>query len=313
MKSEHDLLGIQRFPYSTFPELDTMSSHSSFRFIRTAVSVLVLSCASLAASAQQVPPAVAAPASSDANFPSLDSSYLKIGSFVGPDHVRRITPGVSKDQVRLELGNPQYSEGLFGVREWDYAFNFYTGKGNEYVTCQFKVKFDLVENIYRTASTHWKGVACENYLSPVVMAQAVPVVMAAPAAAPTTRRLTLGADGLFRFAKSGFDDLLPEGRGRLEALATQLRRDGVVLSSIIITGHTDRIGSDASNVALSQARANTVRSYLVGKGIDGKLVRAYGAGETQPVAQCVGERVTPELVACLQPNRRVDIEVAGQQ
>jgi OOP family OmpA-OmpF porin len=293
-----------------------MSSHSSFRFVRTAVSVFALSCAGFAASAQQAQPAVSAvsaAASNDVNFPSLDSSYLKTGSFVGPDHVRRITPGLSKDQVRLELGNPQYSEGLFGVREWDYAFNFYTGKGNEYITCQFKVKFDLVDNVYRAVSTHWKGVACESYLNPVVMAQAVPVVLAAPAPAPTTRRLTLGADGLFKFAKSGFNDLLPEGRGRLEALATQLRRDGVVLSSIIITGHTDRIGSDASNVALSQARANTVRDYLVGKGIDSKLVRAYGAGETQPVQQCAGERVTPELVACLQPNRRVDIEVAGQQ
>lgn len=290
-----------------------MSYPTSLRFARTVVSTLVLSCAGFAAAAQQAQPAVSAAAAGEVAFPSLDSSYLKTGSFVGPDHVRRITPGLSKDQVRLELGNPQYSEGLFGVREWDYAFNFYTGKGNEYITCQFKVKFDLVDTIYRAVSTHWKGVACESYLNPVVTAQAVPVVMAVPAPAATTRRLTLGADGLFKFAKSGFNDLLPEGRGRLEALATQLLRDGVVLNSIIITGHTDRIGSDASNVVLSQARANTVREHLVSKGIDGKLVRAYGAGETQPVTQCVGERVTPELVACLQPNRRVDIEVAGQQ
>ena len=292
-----------------------MSSLTSFRFARTVFSALVLSCAGFAASAQQAQVAVSAAVAAEVNFPSLDSSYLKTGSFVGPDHVRRITPGLSKDQVRLELGNPQYSEGLFGVREWDYAFNFYTSKGNEYITCQFKVKFDLVDNIYRAVSTHWKGVACESYLSPVVMAQAIPVAMAAPAPAPapTTRRLTLGADGLFKFAKSGLNDLLPEGRARLEALATQLRRDGVVLNSFIITGHTDRIGSAASNVALSQARANTVRDYLIGKGIDGKLVRAYGAGKTQPVTQCAGERVTPELVACLQPNRRVDIEVAGQQ
>ena len=286
-----------------------MSSHSSFLFARKAIGAVVFACASFAATAQQAQ----STASDEVSFPSLDSSYLKTGSFVGPDHVRRITPGLSKDQVRLELGNPQYSEGLFGVREWDYAFNFYTGKGNEYVTCQFKVKFDLVDNIYRAVSTHWKGVACENYLKPVVMAQAVPVGMAATQPAPITRRITLGADGLFKFAKSGFSDLLPEGRGRLEALAAQLRRDGTVLSSIVITGHTDRIGSNASNVVLSQARANTVRDYLVGNGLDGKLIRTYGAGETQPVTQCAGDRVTPELVACLQPNRRVDIEVAGQQ
>ena len=74
-------------------------------------------------------------AAGEAQFPALSSSYLKTGDFIGTDHVRRITPGLNKDQVRLELGNPHFSEGIFGVREWDYAFNFYTGKANnDYVT-----------------------------------------------------------------------------------------------------------------------------------------------------------------------------------
>ena len=57
------------------------------------------------------------------------------------------------------------------------------------MTCQFKVKFDLVDNIYRAGRTHWKGVACENYLKPVAMAQAVPLVMAATQ--PASVRVTL--------------------------------------------------------------------------------------------------------------------------
>jgi OOP family OmpA-OmpF porin len=101
-----------------------MSSHSYFLIARKAIGAVVFACASFTATAQQAQPT----ASGEVNFPSLDSSYLKTESFVGPDHVRRITPGLGKDQVRRELGNPQYSEGLFGVREWDYVSNCLAGK-----------------------------------------------------------------------------------------------------------------------------------------------------------------------------------------
>jgi len=127
--------------------------HSSSILCR-ALCISMLYCMSFCATATDA---------SEVNFPALDSSYLKTGDFVGPDHVKRITPGLNKDQVRLELGNPHFSEGIFNVREWDYIFNFYTGKGNEYLTCQFKVKFDANN---RATSTHWKNPECEGYVNP---------------------------------------------------------------------------------------------------------------------------------------------------
>lgn len=258
--------------------------------------------------------AVAQTASDEPRFPALDSSYLKTGDFVGPDHVKRITPGRNKDQVRLELGNPHFSEGIFSVREWDYAFNFYTGRGNEFVTCQYKVRFNSDNQV---VSTHWKDPQCEAYLNPVV-AKAAPVVIVpaiapviVPVVLPAPRRITLGADGLFAFGRSGLNDLNSMGRDKLSALANELK--GVRLSSVVVTGHTDRVGSTASNQALSEARAATVRAYLVQQGMDGQLIRANGAGESKPVMQCAGEKVTPALVSCLQPNRRVEVEVTGER
>lgn len=281
-----------------------MSLQLHSHFIRSAVAGFALSCIGTAALAQPAPAA-------NVSFPALDDSYLKTGDFIGPDHVKRIKPGLSKDQVRLELGNPHFNEGIFGVSEWDYAFNFYTGDGGAYVICQFKVKFDQSANDYRVASTHWKTPGCERYLNPVVSV-AAPVAAPMPPAAPQPpRRYTLGADGLFTFGKSGLADLLPAGRSGIEALAAQIRGNGVQPLLVVVTGHTDRIGSDASNTALSQARANTVRDYLVQQGFDARQIRAFGAGKSQPVAQCTGNRVTPELIACLQPNRRVDIEVTS--
>ncbi|WP_211467424.1 OmpA family protein [Collimonas silvisoli] len=271
--------------------------HSS-SILRRALCIGMLCCTIFSA---------AAAGTNDVNFPALDSSYLKTGDFVGPDHVKRVVPGLNKDQVRLELGNPQFSEGIFGVREWDYAFNLYTGRGNEYVTCQFKVKFDSNN---RATSTYWKSPECERFFNPppVKDAPIVPV-----AAKPLRRHVEFGADGLFAFGKSDLGNLDATGRAKLDDLAGHLKQDAVKLSSIVVTGYTDRMGSADENLALSQARANTIRDYLVKKGVDDRLIRAYGAGGAKPVVQCPGQKLTPQLVQCLQPNRRIEIEIAGEQ
>jgi OOP family OmpA-OmpF porin len=249
----------------------------------------------------------AAAANDDIRFPELQGSYLKTGDFVGPDHVRRVRPGLGKDQVRLELGNPHFSEGIFGVSEWDYAFNFYTGKGDAYVTCQFKVKFKQAEGQYRVDTTHWKDPDCALFVQPP---EVVPV--RSPATLLPPQKVTLSADGLFRFDGSGPGDLLPEGRERIARMAADIQANVKVLHYVTITGHTDRLGMDSYNLALSQARANTVRDLLVQAGIDRAKVRASGMGKRQPVvSDCEGTQATPELVKCLQPNRRVEIEVVG--
>lgn len=262
--------------------------------IRHILSVLALSCACSAALAAEA---------DEPKFPPLDSSYLKTGDFVAPDRVGRVRPGLNKDQVRLQIGNPHFSEGIFAVHSWNYAFNFYTGKNDEYVTCQFMVNYD---SDGRVASTRWKDPDCQKYLDP-----AKPVTVLADQ--PYHQRVTLAADGLFVFGKSDLADLTGPGRGKIDSLVSQLKQDGVALASVVVTGHTDRIGSETSNFTLSKARAETIRSYLVQQGLDENAIKAYGAGLSQPLVQCPGEAVTPQLVQCLQPNRRVEIEVMGEK
>ena len=82
-----------------------------------------------------------------------------------------------------------------------------------------------------------------------------------------------------------------------------------------VEGHTDRLGTTAYNERLSTRRADAVKTYLVGSGrIDAAKVAAVGKGESMPVTKpddCKGKSPTPKLIACLQPDRRVDIEVVG--
>lgn len=274
-----------------------------------ALAVMALVLAGCAAGSRQA----ASTVGENLQFPALEKSYLKTGAFTGPDHVRRVEQGAGtdkqlgmhKDQVRLELGNPHFSEGIGNPKVWDYVFNFYGPSGNTYTTCQFQVHYN---DDNRVSSTHWNQPQCAQQVNPVVAT----VIPASPAVQRMPQRLTLSADGMFEFGKSGLQNLLSEGQRNLEQLAIQLKTGFKRVSAIIIAGHTDRIGSPADNQTLSQARAQTVRDVLVQRGVDPKVVRAVGMGATQPNVQCEGVVVNPALVACLQPNRRVEIEVVGE-
>lgn len=133
-----------------------------------------------------------------------------------------------------------------------------------------------------------------------------PEATAPPAAAGT--HLTISGDALFAFGKSGIEDLSGSGREQLDDLAARLHAGGFTLLRIV--GHSDRIGSDAANMALSTRRAEAVRDYLLQKGLpDAKMV-ATGRGAYQPVVEC-GNEQGQALIDCLAPNRRVDITVDG--
>lgn len=138
----------------------------------------------------------------------------------------------------------------------------------------------------------------------------------APAAsngAPEVETFDLAADALFNFNRGDLAGLLPQGRTALNELAQRLRSVYARVDRITLTGHTDRLGNDMYNLKLSQQRANTVKQYLQQHGVDVSIV-AQGRGESLPsgkTAGCTGERATDELKQCLQPDRRVTVEIAG--
>jgi OOP family OmpA-OmpF porin len=130
------------------------------------------------------------------------------------------------------------------------------------------------------------------------------------AVTPVHQKVTLKADTLFDFDKS---TLRPEGRRELDDLVKELNM--IDIDSIIDIGHADRFGSDAYNLKLSLRRAESVKAYLVGKGVPANRIFTDGKGETQPVTrpgECKGP-ATKKVIACLQPDRRVEIEVIGTQ
>ncbi len=98
------------------------------------------------------------------------------------------------------------------------------------------------------------------------------------------------------------------------AKATKARAK-VDIGAVIVTGHTDRIGSMKYNMKLSEKRAITVKDYIVAKGVDQKLIFWEGKGPKQPIPVtkfCDNKMKRKQLIECLAPNRRVTIEVVGR-
>jgi len=129
---------------------------------------------------------------------------------------------------------------------------------------------------------------------------------APPKAAPQAEKVTTASTVNFDFDRYV---IRPDAGSKLDDLVGKLR--SVNLEVIIAVGHADRIGSDAYNMKLSVRRADSVKAYLVSKGIAASRIYTEGKGERQPVKECKGDKKTKELIACLEPNRRVESEAVG--
>jgi OOP family OmpA-OmpF porin len=230
-------------------------------------------------------------------FPAPERAVLKDGTFPNLDNLRLVAPGVGKEQLYHLLGRPHFREGYAGVREWDYLFHF--RRDGSVTTCQYKVIFD--QN-YLARSFYWQPQTCGELLrEPVAM------VPAAPAAA-TTRNFSVSADALFAFGRAGAGDLQAGGRAEVARIAGELR-NAKALRAVRVIGHTDLIGGDQANQALSRQRAETVRQLLIDEGVPARVISAEGRGESEPVVgNCEASMQRSALIACLQPNRRVEIK-----
>jgi outer membrane protein OmpA-like peptidoglycan-associated protein len=104
-----------------------------------------------------------------------------------------------------------------------------------------------------------------------------------PAVAPAERPDSVAHPVVLRnvFFASGSAELRPESKPELDVLVRFLNENPTL--RIQINGHTDDVGDDATNLTLSENRANSVRNYLITNKIAAERLRARGFGEQQPV------------------------------
>lgn len=179
----------------------------------------------------------------------------------------------------------------------------------------------MVEDGIRRAGQ--EAAACA---APLVARAAPAAAPGAPAAAPgaaapapvpaqvivrTKETYVLLGDTLFKFDRAGRDEMLPGGRERVAQIVGRLKRYQSI-DTLVVSGHTDRLGSDEYNNPLSARRASTVLGILEGMGIRAAQTNASGKGKREPVtSSCSSNLSRAKLIDCLQPDRRVTIEVSG--
>lgn len=156
---------------------------------------------------------------------------------------------------------------------------------------------------------------------PKKVAEVVPVPVPVPEPVvvgpekPAFEKITLQAETLFDFDKAVIH---PEGKQHLTTEVVTKMKQYPQVEAILVTGHADRIGTDAYNQDLSERRAAAVKDYLVSEGVESNRIQTTAKGESEPVVACSdikGKEAgkNKALVACLQPNRRVVVEVEVQR
>lgn len=187
---------------------------------------------------------------------------------------------------------------------------------------------NLVKNNYNECwrTGYWTPAMAIAECDPDLVKKAEPKMAEAeaPAAAPAPvvgpekaafAPITLQAETLFDFDKSV---IRADGKKQLDNEVVGKLKEYPQVEVVLVTGHTDRIGSDAYNQKLSQRRADAVKDYLVAQGVEANRIETAAKGESEPVVSCdnVKGKVSgknKKLVECLQPNRRVMVEVKVQK
>lgn len=177
---------------------------------------------------------------------------------------------------------------------------------------RYRIYQDLGDSSTGKSNVH--NVSLEAVYYPTRTTYVAPAPEPAPEPTPEpvieTKTFTLSSDVMFDFNKAS---LKSEGMAALDQLYTNIKAEQPTDGTIVVYGYTDRIGSEKYNQTLSEKRAQTVADYFVQKGIPTDKVSAVGRGEANSVtgSSCDGVKKRKDLIVCLAPDRRVNVEVTG--
>lgn len=221
----------------------------------------------------------------EVTFPKPEKSLYGKSLSVNLENLRKVEARMSKDEVRKLIGTPHFPAGLVRVVEWDYLFNLKEKAGDEDFICQYKVVYDI--DAYKVASTFWNIDECENFVN------------------QNSKRQNLKSqDVLFDFASASLNQ---SEKNKISNLVNKFGKDNI--QNTIIVGHTDIIGDEESNLILSQKRANSTKNEFIKNGIENSKITTYAIGEKESIKKCDPNLSKDELIKCLAPNRRANIDI----
>jgi outer membrane protein OmpA-like peptidoglycan-associated protein len=175
-----------------------------------------------------------------------------------------------------------------------YALSYH--ENGQYMTCQAPITLDTQQQ--PIPQKHW-AMQCSH-----------PSVQTTPQQV-TTRELSFSYDALFDLDKSKLSEMKPQGRQRVEQFAKLLRNEYSEPPKLVVTGYIDRIEPPHAQEKLALNRAEAVAEILKQSGIRQELITVQSNSSAESVANCPATNATPELIRCLQPYRRIKVQVIG--
>ena len=201
-------------------------------------------------------------------FPDPAWASMKEGTFVNVDDLRKVLPGLTKNQVLALVGAPHFQEFAF-THVWNYIFDFRMQDGRV-AQCQYQVQYD---SHMRVKATYWRNPQCEQFVNP--SSQPAP----SPIPAPVMQHVRLNGDVSF---DTGSAVLKPAASNELDSLIARSR--GMTFDTVVVSGYTDSRGNAQRNQGLSERRAASVVNYLQAHGLRAQHYEAHGYGASNPVA-----------------------------
>lgn len=225
----------------------------------------------------------------------LDSEFIRQGKTISPEYISQVVEGKSRTEVQGLLGEPHTKRGA-DKQWWFYNINLPMGLGSSLV-CQYRVGFTKGQG---TSDTTWRRPQCQNRYTALLEKKSSKF---------KTQELMLSSEVLFSYNSA---ELTLAGKRELDKLVNTFFSHTQQLR-VTVLGHTDRIGSETYNLALSQRRADAVDAYITSQESTLTKIMTGGRGSREPLVFCKGKAVTQTLKDCLAPNRRVQIIIEGLQ
>lgn len=241
----------------------------------------------------------------EVDFPEIKESYLDQVHRYEAVEALQMNNGLTKDQIRHIFGHPNFSEGLFNVRTWNYVLALRQPGTQDYKICQLRVDFDKQDGDYIAKSHYWKGAGCAALDTPRVITETVvnnvPVVVEKQVLPEPKQHVNV----VFNFDRSDAGNIVG-GVEDVRTLANQIIADQPPM--VYVAGYADRFGNAAYNKRLSEKRAVTVTQLLQQYGVDASKIKLGGLGSTEQFKRCEGAAKSPALLKCLEENRRVEVK-----
>ncbi|MDH2997729.1 hypothetical protein A1D22_08400 [Pasteurellaceae bacterium LFhippo2] len=233
-------------------------------------------------------------------------TYVKAGvALVRNDYYVQDTP-VKKDRIK---SHRLQTSALLGAGI-EYAITKDLGA---------RVEYQWLNNVGKASKSVLAAAGIKDYRPDVSSVSAGLTYRFGQGAAPVvaepeivTKNFAFSSDVLFAFGKA---NLAAAGKQALDAANSEINNLGLTNAAIQVNGHADRIGKAASNLKLSQRRAETVANYMVSQGVNPANITAVGYGSANPVTgnTCDTIKGRKALIACLAPDRRVELQVQGSK